>query len=316
MTDARATARRMWALFEPLHVVTYFTPEALAAFEEAGLRGFWRGYFAGRAAPLGQTGPAPVIASFFVFAPAMVSRAVPAVWDLATPQAVLAAREPGATAAIGRLLELTPGGTIPADVRLAADELMAAATGLGQAGRTLAAANVALPVPDEPLARLWHAATLLREHRGDGHVAALVAADIDGVEALGLRVGTEQAGTADHIGASWGRARLQPVRGWTDEEWDAAAARLAGRGLLDHAGTATAAGIALPRGIEQATDRAAARPWAALGEQRAARLATTLQPIARLCASAMPFPNPVGVPPPAPESPATQPPPTEQPAAG
>lgn len=86
----------MWTLFEPIHAVTYFAPEARAAFEEAGLRGFWRGYFAGRAAPLGPTGAAVVTASFFNFAPAFVARAIPAVWDLIAPEDALATRLAGA----------------------------------------------------------------------------------------------------------------------------------------------------------------------------------------------------------------------------
>src|SRR4051794_4560555 len=96
-------ARRMWMLIEPIHAVSYFTPEARAAFEEAGLRGYWRGYFAGRAAPLGRTEAAPVVAAFFGFAPAMVQRALPAVWDLASPEEALRARTAGAKAAIERL---------------------------------------------------------------------------------------------------------------------------------------------------------------------------------------------------------------------
>jgi hypothetical protein len=300
MDDGTRAARRMWTLFEPVHVVTYFSAEGRGAFEAAGLRGFWRGYFAGRAAPLGRTGAAPVIASFFVFAPGMVSRAVPAAWDLAAPAAVLQARQAGAVAAIGRLLGLPPARPVPAGVRAAADGLMAAAAGLEQAGRPLAAANIALPVPEEPLARLWHAATLLREHRGDGHVATLVAADLDGAEALLLRLGTEQAAPGGHVAASWGREQMQPARGWTDAEWDAAAARLGDRGLLTKAATATPAGVALHSEIEHATDRAAARPWARLGGQRTADLAALLAPVSRACARDMPFPNPVGVPSPEP----------------
>ena len=70
-----AVARHLWQLYEPLHAVTYFAPEARAAFVGAGLRGFWRGYFAGRAAPLGAVPAAPVTALFYSFAPAMVARA-------------------------------------------------------------------------------------------------------------------------------------------------------------------------------------------------------------------------------------------------
>ncbi len=301
MDNAAATARQMWTLFEPVHVVSYFTPEARAAFEQAGLRGFWRGYFAGRAAPLGQADAPAVVAAFFVFAPAMVGRAIPGVWELATPAEALAARQAGAVAAVRRLLDLNPGDQVAAAVTAAADELTAVASELDGAGRSLAAPNLALPVPDEPVPRLWHAATLLREHRGDGHVAALVAAGLDGAEALALRAGVDRAGDGirSHVAASWKREQMQPARGWTDAQWDAADERLMTRGLLDAERAATSAGVALHRDIEHATDQAAARPWTSFGPDRTAALAQLLQPIARACATAMPFPNPVGVPAPA-----------------
>ena len=303
MNNGPAIARQMWSLYEPVHVVSYFTPEARDAFEAAGLRGFWRGYFAGRAAPIGVTGAAPVIAAFFSFAPAMVSRAIPAVWDLATPAQALAARQAGAVSAIRRLLGLADGrDPVPAEVTAAADRLAAAASELDMAGRTLAAANIALSAPEEPIAKLWHAATLLREHRGDGHLGALVAADLDACEALTLRAGVDAAGGRAAGGlsdAGWSRTQMQPARGWSDQEWDAAAERLANRGLLDADGVATAAGIAWHRGIESATDQSASRPWARLGSQQTAELAGMLRPIAVACAKALPFPNPVGVPAPA-----------------
>ncbi|MBU3868624.1 hypothetical protein KN815_32615, partial [Streptomyces sp. 4503] len=103
-TSAATTARTMWALFEPIHAVAYFAPEAKAAYEAGGLRGFWRGYFAGRAAPLGPVGPEPVVAAFFTFAPAMVARALPDVWSLTTPERALELRRTGAAAALARLL--------------------------------------------------------------------------------------------------------------------------------------------------------------------------------------------------------------------
>jgi hypothetical protein len=213
----------------------------------------------------------------------MVARALPAVWDLITPQDALAVRSAGAVAALHRLA----GGQ---DLAAAADRLLRAADALDCAGRVLAAANAALPVPGdrEPAARLWHAATLLREHRGDGHFAALVAADIDGCEALVLRCGADLA-----------REQLQPVRGWTDEEWDQAVARLAGRGWLAEDGRLTPEGAAARQAVEDATDRAAARPWARLGAAATEELAGLLLPIARACAAELPYPNPVGVPTPA-----------------
>jgi hypothetical protein len=298
MSDAAATARQMWTLFEPVHVISYFTPAAKGAFEQAGLRGFWRGYFAGRAAPIGAVGAAPVVAAFFSFAPPMVARALPAVWDLISPEQALDVRQAGAVAALRELLGLSAGEPEPAQVAAAADRLTAAAAALDGAGRTLGASNAALPVPAGPLARLWHAATVLREHRGDGHIAALVAADIDGPEALALRAGVDLAagGAQGQSAGGWGRGQLQPARGWTDEEWDAAVTRLTARGLLQPGGSATAAGAKLHERIELATDRAAARPWAALGGEAARELARLLLPVARACAVALPYPNPVGVP--------------------
>jgi len=297
MTEA-ATARRMWTLFEPVHAVSYFAPLATGAFEHAGLRGFWRGYFAGRAAPIGPVGAAPVIAAFFSFAPRLVERALPAVWDLISPADAMTVRQAGAVAALRELLGLRGGDPVPGPVASAADRLADVAEHVDFAGRTLAACNAALPVPGEPIARLWHAATVLREHRGDGHIAALVAADIDGSEALVLRAGAYRS-IADGTGGasgSTGRAQLQPARGWTDEEWDAAAARLVARGLLEPGGAVTAAGTELHRSIEAATDQAAARPWAAASDSAADELAELLLPIATVCAIVLPFPNPVGVP--------------------
>lgn len=280
--DASQTARRMWTLWEPVHAVTYFAVEARAAFEAAGLRGFWRGYFAGRSAPLGRVAAAPVTASFFTFAPSMVSRALPAVWDLIAPADALRVREQGAVAALTRLL-----AGLDEAVTVAAGMLAEVVEDLDCSGRVLAAANAALPLPAQPAARLWQSATLLREHRGDGHFAALLAAGLDGCEAVVLRAGLDIP-----------RATIQPIRGWSDEQWDQAAGRLAGRGLLAADGTATQAGAALLAEIERATDAAAGRPWA--DREFAADLAAVLYPVAAACAAERPAPNPIGVPAPDP----------------
>jgi hypothetical protein len=293
VADAARTARAMWTLFEPIHDVTYFAPEARGAFEEAGLRGFWRGYFAGRAAPLGPAGAAVVTASFFNFAPAFVARAIPAVWDLITPEDALRTRLAGAEAALRGLL-----AGREAEAAMAADLLWRAIDELDFSGRVLAAANAALPWPDgessgvEPSggessgpARLWQAATLLREHRGDGHFAALAAADIDGCEAVVLRCCMDLR-----------REDLQPVRGWTDEAWDSTLAGLADRGWVGADGRLTRAGQAAHDAVENATDWAAARPWARLGADATAELAGVLTPLAKACAALLPNPNPVGVP--------------------
>jgi len=289
VADTASTARSMWTLFEPIHAVTYFAPEARSAYEQAGLRGFWRGYFAGRAAPLGTVSAAMVTASFFNFAPAFVGRAIPGVWDLITPEEALRARMAGATEALGRLL-----AGREADAAAAADLLWQAIGELDFAGRVLAAANAALPVPGEGSSgssgssgpgRLWQAATVLREHRGDGHFAALAAADIDGCEAVALRCCLDLR-----------REDLQPVRGWTDEAWNEALARLAARGWIGTDGELTGAGREAHAAVENATDWAASRPWARLAPEVMAEIVTVLTPLAQACAGALPYPSPVGVP--------------------
>jgi hypothetical protein len=280
VADAAATARSMWTLFEPVHAVTYFAPQARSAFEQAGLRGFWRGYFAGRAAPLGCTNAAVVTASFFNFAPAFVARAVPAVWDLITVADALQVRTEGAVAALRGLL-----AGRQAEVTGAADLLWQAIGELDFAGRVLAAGNAAAGVPDDDWARLWLAATVLREHRGDGHFAALAAADIDGCEAVALRCLIDLR-----------REDLQPVRGWTDEEWDAALARLGGRGWIGADGQLTGAGRTAHAAVEDATDRAASRAWERLGPDTTAEIARVLTPLSQACAAALPYPSPIGVP--------------------
>jgi Helix-turn-helix family len=281
-------ARHMWTLFEPLHAVTYFAPEAREHFEAAGLRGYWRGYFAGRAAPLGAVGAPPVIASFFGFAPAMVHRALPDVWSRATPEQALEARLTGARAALTRLLD----GINPHLVDAAAEMLAEVAAYADTDGRVLAAANAALGVPGDGLGKLWQAATVLREHRGDGHVAALVVHGLDGCEAQAWRSGLDLK-----------RERVQPARGWTDEDWQLAVVRLAERGWLTPEGGSTTIGVDAHREIEAMTDRAAMRPWLAVGEQTTARLIEALTPLARAAYQGVPAGNPIGMPrPPEPTS--------------
>ena len=314
-------ARRMWTLFEPVHAVTYFAPQARAAFEAAGLRGFWRGYFAGRAAPLGAVGAGPVQAMFFGFAPAMVRRALPDVWARATPAAALTARLDGARAALqvaaGHLDDratppttshlnndrATPPTTshldddraapppaaprAPGDLAEAAALLRRAAEAAGFAGRPLGAANADLSWPEDPVGTLWQAATVLREHRGDGHVAALLVAGLDGAESLVWRASLDSS-----------RDLLQPPRGWTDQEWAAAAARLTARGWLS-GGVATAPAYAARDAIERQTDDLAAAPWRELGPGATARLEELLTPVAQAARRLLPYPNPIGLPPPA-----------------
>ncbi|MFC8173310.1 hypothetical protein ACFY84_30320 [Streptomyces sp. NPDC012438] len=258
-------ARRMWHLLEPLHALLYYAPEA---FEEAAALGYdtgerWPSYFAWRAAPLGAAGPVRVASAFYGFSPETVARYVPAVWATAGPADVLAAR----LRAVDRAYRAVLGADAVADPVLAEAAALArrAAEAAGPAGRPLAAANAELPWPDAPHLVLWQAATVLREHRGDGHLAALLAAGLDPVESL---VSFAAVGAAP-----------EPVfasRGWSAAEWSAARDRLAARGLVGADGAATDAGRALRAGVERHTDELAAAPWAALGAEDTGRLADLL----------------------------------------
>ena len=278
-------ARRMWRVLEPYHAVTYFTDEARQAFKDTGLRGFWMGYFAGRAAPMGPVGPGVVTATFFGFRHSMVARALPDAWTFASVTDVLTARMAGADRALRRLLDDAVGdGTVAEAAGLA----RAAAEAGDPSGRPIFAANADLPWPAEPHLVLWQAATLLREHRGDGHVVALAAAGLDGCES---HVSQVAAGVLS-------REVLQPNRGWTDEDWADATARLRERGWLDEDDLVTDAGRSARREIEHRTDELALGPWRGIGDDGAERLAELAVPIVRrvVDGEAFPTPNPIGVP--------------------
>jgi hypothetical protein len=285
MTSSEPTARTMWKLLEPLHAVTYFAPEAVDAFRSAGTKGFWMGYFGGRAAPMGEAGTALVGATFFNFARAMVARSVPDVWSFSAPEAMLEARLSGATRALRGLLG--PLADSP-QVSAAATLARQAVDGLGTAGRPLAAANAALPWPADDLSILWQAATVVREHRGDGHVAALVAHGLDGAQA---HVSLAATGAVP-------RTVLQPNRGWTDQEWTDAERALADRGWLDGHGRLTGAGTSGRAAIEAATDRLASDPWRRLGPTDTQALVDALVPLTRsvTASGVIPEMNPIGLP--------------------
>ncbi|WIX88108.1 hypothetical protein [Amycolatopsis sp. DG1A-15b] len=272
------TARRLWAAVEPLHAVVYFAPQTAEAAKAAGLRGYWMGYFAGRLAPLGPIGPEPATAMLFGFAPAMVARALPDAWSFASPEAVVASRMEAVASALRSVAD---------DVPELSALLWRAVDACEFGGRPLAAAWAGVPKPADPLSRLWLAATILREHRGDGHVLAAVHAGLSGLET-----------TLTHIGDGViARADIQPHRGWSDAQWDAAVDRLRARGLLDEDGVLTDAGRDLRRGIEDDTDRLAAAPVAALGPD-VERLLALAVPLSRavIDRGLVTVPNPVGVP--------------------
>jgi hypothetical protein len=262
------TARRMYGLVEPIGLIPYAADEPARAVLALGLRNYWDAYFAGRAAPLGRDVPAGVVhAIFYNFAPGEAARHIPRVWDLITPEAALAARDDGCVVALRRMLgDLAASGGIAR----AADLAVKAATSPRTEGRPLYAALRTLPAPEQPLARLWYAGNLLREHRGDGHTVALVANGIGGTEAhvlLALSEGmpAEKFGRVSHLP----RAQLAAV---VDGMRD--------RGLIGADGWLTAGGRATKARVEALTDDLAAPAYDALEPDELAQLIAGLKPIA------------------------------------
>ncbi|MDT0278295.1 SCO6745 family protein [Blastococcus goldschmidtiae] len=256
--DPRQVARAHRAV-ELLHSHVYFAPETEQHLTAVGLRPGRMCYFAGRSAAMGAVGAGAVIATFYNFSPALVARTIPAAWTLASPEQVLAARLDAARASLTRLL----GDAASSDeVGELGELLREATTVLSPEGRALYAGHADLPWPEEPLLVLWHAATLLREHRGDGHVAALLHSGLSGIEALV---------THTAMGRGFTPEAAKATRGWTEEEWDAAAQALADRGLVDDAGL-TEEGLELRARLEVHTDALSADPWLFLGPERTARV--------------------------------------------
>jgi len=279
---AATTPRRWWLAIEPIHSVVYFDPDCLGALAGLGLEGFWSGYVAGRAAPLGPVGPDLVTAVFATFARRLVAGALPDAWDHTTPDEVWATRRTAAAATLRRV-----DGGVDAWAARAVGLLRPAVASGPASGRPLFAATRAMGWPDDPVEALWFACTCLREHRGDGHVAALGASGLDGVEALVL------------FGAGEGLPRelFLRARGWTAAEWADAVDRLVGRGLLDGT-TLSTAGLELRRSVEAMTDEQAGVAWAVLDGDDAATLLADLGRLgaAIRAAGVIRYPNAMGLP--------------------
>jgi len=272
------TARRTCRTVEPLHGMIYFAAEATESYLRLGLRPE-AGYFASRSAAMGAVGAETVVATFFNFHPDLVRDVIPAAWAVASPDAVLAGRQEAADTALRRML----GDAVSApEMERAAALARRAAERAAERyeGRPLFAAHAGLPWPDPPHLVLWHAQTLLREFRGDGHIAALVLHDLDPVEALGLHLATGDPP----------ESFLRGTRGWPDDEWEAGVERLMARGLVlrvvpsgAHRAslTLTDRGAALREAIEAQTDGASVVAYESLGEEGCAELRTLARPFSR-----------------------------------
>jgi hypothetical protein len=253
---ARQACRRL----EPLHAMIYFVPEAPERYAGLGVTDPQTGYFASRGAAFGPVSPEVVIATFFNFSPALVRRTLPGVWAVTSPGKLLDARLEAADAALRRV-GMHEHPDLAETAALARRAAEAACEHIQ--GRPLFAAHAALPWPDEPLPVLWHAQTLLREYRGDGHVSALVLHGLTGLEALILHAATGRISVGF----------LKASRGWRAEEWAAGEEELRSRGLLGEGLTLSDEGRELRQGIEDRTDDLALPAYASLGEQDCARLA-------------------------------------------
>lgn len=274
-------ARRFFDRLEPVHAVTYFAPEARAALDGLGYRGFWMGYFAARSAPFGVVPPQVVTAAFYNFAPERVAKALPAAWEVAPPADALRVREESAVEALRRY------GVGDDEVGAAADLAAKAARSAPLDGRPLFGANLALDWPEEPLAKLWHAVTLLREQRGDAHVAVLASLGISGRECNVLHA----------VAGRVPKEMIMRSRDYDDEQWGFYRDRLVRRGLLDANDELTAAGHELKQRIEDTTDSLALGALEALDDHEVETLFRSLTPITRkvVAAGDVPAATPMGL---------------------
>ena len=272
--DVTRLARRL----EPLHSMIYFAPEVGEELGPLGITHPRGQYFAQRSAAMGAVGPGVVAATYFNFNPALIARFVPGIWASAPPADVLNARLRAVDGALRRLL----GDAVSSRECERAGLLARRATEVcTPEDRTLYAAHADLPWPDEPHLALWHAVTLLREYRGDGHLHALLGAGLSGLEALILHTATGKGFLVEVA---------QATRGWSPQQWGEASEGLRARGLLTEDGWLTDAGAALRDGIEAETSRLATAPYASLGDD-AAELAELGGGLTRTILAAGAFPE-------------------------
>jgi hypothetical protein len=268
-SEAGLLARKTWRTVEPLHGMIYFVPEGTEAYAKLGITGR-DGYFASRSAPMGAVTAEVVISTFFNFNPDLIHAAIPSAWEKAQPADVVAARFHAVDLACRRLLGDAVIGSD--EMRRAAELARAAAETAAERmeGRPLAAGHAELPWPEDPHLVLWHAQSILREYRGDGHIALLVTHGLSGIDALITHAA--QGDVPAHL--------LRSTRAWSSEDWNAAAESMRSRGWIagDDDITFTEWGRAQRQEIEDMTDVLAAAPYAALGEEGCSELRTLARP--------------------------------------
>jgi hypothetical protein len=257
MAEDPGVASRLQRAMEPYQSMVYMVPEGATEYEAIGLDAGRMGYFASRSAPMGAVGAATVTAAFYSFSPDLIGQVIPRAWTLASVEQIITARWRVADTALRRMLGDRIGSP---EIEQAAGLVKRATDGLSVSGRPLFAGHTELAWPDEPHLRLWLGTSLLREYRGDGHLAALTAAELNGVEAHISFIAT---------GRSFTPAAGQAGRGWTDEQWAAGIDGLRRRGILTDGPelALTPAGAQLRDDVEAQTNRLAMPAWRQLGEE-------------------------------------------------
>lgn len=277
-----STARAVKKALDPPHAMIYFAPEPEQRFVELGLEAGRMSYFAGRAAPMGAVGAGVVAATFYNFNPATVAETIPRAWSIVSPADVVAARFDAADGALRRMLgdETVASESVAEAARLARE----ASEGCSPEGKPLYAAHADLEWPHAAHLQLWHATSLLREYRGDAHLAALQAAGLSGLHAVVL-----QSASGEGMAEKFAKA----TRGWSDEQWSGAKAELGTRGLLDEQNELTEKGRALREQAEAATDSMSMDPWLHLGAEKLERLTSHGAELSKKLAKAGAFPQEV-----------------------
>jgi hypothetical protein len=268
-------ARKTFRTLEPLHGFVYFSPDAEQEYVAAGLKPGRMGYFASRSAPMGAVSAEVVIATFFNFNPDLVRSVIPSAWHEATPENVLAARLRVADVGLRRMLGDGVESPELAEAAVLARRAAEVACEHPE-GRALFGGHASLPWPDAPHLVLWHAQTLLREFRGDAHVAALMLYGLNGLDAL-----ISHAASGD-VAADV----LRTSRAYSEEEWAAGVERLAARGIVDADGAFTERGRQQRQAIEQRTDDSSVAPYEVLGEDGCERLRALARPFSRTVSAA------------------------------
>jgi hypothetical protein len=259
MTEG-SLARQAVAVLEPVCCTGWLSEEGQANLATLGITERFAGYCATRGAPMGMVVPEVVAAAFYNFNPEVVVRNTALAWAASTPEKVIGGELAAADASLQAVVQAMPA----ADIKELSDLLRVAADRAATRveGCPIASGVAAMDFPTEPHLVVWHAHHLLREHRGDAHVANLLVAGLSGIEALVI----------DCARSGFPPAHMRAGRFWSEEAWESAAEGLRSRGWLTAEDQFTDDGRERRARIEQQTDEFAGVAFRGLGDDRTARI--------------------------------------------